>query len=236
MDTTRSRGLQSPRPCGACSPGTLPGSPSPLSVGGGGARYNGTITYRRLSGGYTLSESAQSLNLSLTMRGADQILGRYEVGGSTGTLQGVLSGNLASGTFQATTLVVTAASMGGTTTSCEGRGQVTGSLSGRQPHLDRGVDYLRQLSGPFDHLPGAGGRRQSYSGKLRQQREVSRSRSSAAQPWSAARAADCRVTRSPSRLLKPPASTSPSIRRSSSRSGGTSGRCRPTRSTCRSPM
>lgn len=115
---------------GACSPGTLPGSPSPLSVGGGGARYNGTITYRRLSGGYTVSESAQSLNLSLTMRGADQILGRYQVGGSSGTLSGVLNGNLASGTFQATTLVVTAASMGGATTSCEGRGQVTGSLSG----------------------------------------------------------------------------------------------------------
>jgi hypothetical protein len=115
---------------GACSPGILPGSPSPLSVGGGGARYNGTITYRRLSGGYTLSEAAQSLNLSLTMRGADQILGRYQIGNSTGTLSGVLTGNLASGTFQATTLVVTAASMGGTTTSCEGRGQVSGTLSG----------------------------------------------------------------------------------------------------------
>ena len=115
---------------GACSPGTLPGSPSPLSVGGGGARYNGSITYRRLSGGYTLSESAQSLNLSLVRRGADQIQGRYEVGGSTGTLSGVITGNLASGTFLATTLVVTPANQGGTTTSCEGRGQVTGSLSG----------------------------------------------------------------------------------------------------------
>lgn len=115
---------------GACSPGTLPGSPSPLSVGGGGARYNGTITYRRLSGGYTLSEAAQSLNLSLVMRGTDQILGRYEVGGTTGTLTGILSGNLAAGTFQATTLVVTAATMGGTTTSCEGRGQVSGLLAG----------------------------------------------------------------------------------------------------------
>ncbi len=115
---------------GACSPGTLPGSPSPLAVGGGGARYNGTITYRRLSGGYTLSEAAQSLNLSLVMRGADQIVGRFQVGGTTGTLTGIVSGNLASGTFQATTLVVTTASLGGATTSCEGRGQVSGSLAG----------------------------------------------------------------------------------------------------------
>jgi hypothetical protein len=115
---------------GACSPGTLPGSPSPLAVGGGGARYNGTITYRRLSGGYTVSEAAQSLNLSLVMHGADQVIGRFQVGGTAGTLSGVLSGSLASGTFQATTLVVTPAAMGGTTTSCEGRGQVTGTLAG----------------------------------------------------------------------------------------------------------
>jgi hypothetical protein len=114
----------------ACSPGTLPGSPSPIAVGGGGARYNGTITYRRLAGNYTVSESAQPLSLSLVMRGADQISGRFEAGQSTGTLTGIVSGNLAGGTFQATALVINTATMGGTTTSCEGRGQVTGSLSG----------------------------------------------------------------------------------------------------------
>ena len=62
----------------ACSPGTLPGTPSALTVGGGGARYNGTITTRRIGGGYTINELAQALKLSLTVRGADQISGRID--------------------------------------------------------------------------------------------------------------------------------------------------------------
>jgi hypothetical protein len=114
----------------ACSPGTLPGNPSSVTISGGGGRYNGTITTRRLGGNYTISELAQALTLSVTVRGADQISGRINVGDSVGTLTGTLTGNLASGSFQATILIPTPAQQGGTTTICEGRGTVTGLLSG----------------------------------------------------------------------------------------------------------
>ena len=114
----------------ACSPGTLPGTPSELTVGGGGARYNGTITTRRVGGNYTLNETGQALTLSLTLRGTDQINGRIDSAGSFGTLTGTITGNLASGSFQATILIPTAAQQGGTTTLCEGRGDVIGTLSG----------------------------------------------------------------------------------------------------------
>ena len=114
----------------ACSPGTLPGTPSELTVGGGGARYNGTITTRRVGGNYTLNEAGQALTLSLTLGGTDQMNGRIDSAGSFGTLTGTITGNLASGSFQATILIPTAALQGGTTTLCEGRGDVTGTLSG----------------------------------------------------------------------------------------------------------
>jgi len=114
-----------------CSPGTLPGSPSPLAVGGGGGRYNGSITYRRLGGNYAISEVTQALNLSLVVREANQITGRFESGNSSGSLIGILRGDLGSGTFEATVLVLTPASQGAATVTCEGRGQVTGTLSGR---------------------------------------------------------------------------------------------------------
>jgi hypothetical protein len=114
----------------ACSPGTLPGTPSALTVGGGGARYNGTITTRRIGGGYTINELSQALTLSLTVRGADQISGRIDSSGNTGTLTGTLTGNLAAGSFQATMLVSTSAQQGATPTTCDGRGTVTGTLSG----------------------------------------------------------------------------------------------------------
>ena len=96
----------------ACSPDTLPDTPSLVTVGGGGARYNGTITTRRLPGGnFTIVEGVQSLSLSLTVRGTDQINGRLEAG-STGSLTGTLTGNLASGSFQATLLISTPAQQG----------------------------------------------------------------------------------------------------------------------------
>jgi hypothetical protein len=116
----------------ACSPGTLPGSPSPVTIGGGGGQYNGTIVTRRVAGNYTLNELAQALSLSMVLREGAQLAGRFEAGESNGTLQGVVSGNLASGTFQATILISTAARLGGTTASaCEGRGDITGTMSGR---------------------------------------------------------------------------------------------------------
>lgn len=114
----------------ACSPGTLPGSPSPILVGGGGGKYNGSITYRRLGGNYTIAEAAQPLTLSLSLRDVNQITGRFETSESSGTVQGVLTGDLSNGSFDVTMLVVTTARQGGTTSSCEGRGQVTGILSG----------------------------------------------------------------------------------------------------------
>jgi hypothetical protein len=114
----------------ACSPGTLPGSPSPILVGGGGGKYNGSITYRRLGGNYTITEAAQRLTLSLALRDVNQITGRFESGDSSGTVQGVLAGDMSNGSFDATVLIVTTARQGGATSSCEGRGQVTGLLSG----------------------------------------------------------------------------------------------------------
>jgi hypothetical protein len=115
---------------GGCSPGALPGSPSPILVGGGGGRYNGSITYRRLGGNYTIAEFSQSLALSLVLRSGDEIVGRFEAGGGAGTISGTLTGDLANGTFRATILVTTSASQGGTTTNCEGKGDITGTLSG----------------------------------------------------------------------------------------------------------
>jgi hypothetical protein len=114
----------------ACSPGTLPGSPSPVLIGGGGGRYNGSITYRRLAGNYAITESAQRLDLSLVLRNVDQITGRLESGETSGTVQGVLRGDLSNGTFDVTLLLQTIARQGGGTTTCEGRGQIAGTLSG----------------------------------------------------------------------------------------------------------
>ncbi len=115
---------------GACSPGTLPGSPSPVLVGGGGGRYNGSITYRRLGGNYIVAEGAQRFDLSLALRDVNQITGRFESGETSGTVHGVLNGDLSRGTFEATVLVVTSARQGGAASACEGRGQINGTLSG----------------------------------------------------------------------------------------------------------
>ena len=113
-----------------CSPGTLPGSPSPILVGGGGGRYNGSITYRRLAGSHAVAEGSQRLDVSLVLRDVNQITGRFESGESSGTVQGVLNGDMASGRFDATILVLTTARLGGSATTCEGRGQISGTLSG----------------------------------------------------------------------------------------------------------
>jgi hypothetical protein len=114
----------------ACSPGTLPGSPSPILVGGGGGKYNGSITYRRLGGNFSITEASQSLTLSLALRDVNQIVGRFDTGESSGTLQGVLSGDMSNGTFDATVLIQTPARQNGATIGCEGRGQIVGTLSG----------------------------------------------------------------------------------------------------------
>jgi hypothetical protein len=116
----------------ACSPGTLPGAPSSILVGGGAGRYNGSITYRRVGGNFTISETPQAFNLSLVLRQVDQITGRFESGESNGSVQGVLTGDLAAGSFLATIVVSTLARQAsGAAVTCEGRGEVTGTLSGR---------------------------------------------------------------------------------------------------------
>jgi hypothetical protein len=113
----------------ACSPGTLPGSPSPVLVAGGGGRYNGSITYRRLGGNFTISEASQQLDLSLLLRDVNQISGRFQTAESSGTVQGVLSGDMANGTLDATVLVQSTVRQGAGGT-CEGRGQIAVTLSG----------------------------------------------------------------------------------------------------------
>jgi hypothetical protein len=131
----------------ACSPGTLPGSPSLVTTGGGGARYNGTLTTRRIGGTFTIVETPQTLSLSLTLRTPDQITGRLDVGGNAGTLAGSISGNLASGSFQATMLISTPAQQGTVTTICEGRGNVAGTLAGLNL-------VINAASVTYDNCPG----------------------------------------------------------------------------------
>ncbi|OFW48803.1 MAG: hypothetical protein A3G77_17795 [Acidobacteria bacterium RIFCSPLOWO2_12_FULL_68_19] len=128
----------------ACSQGSLPGSPTPILVGGGGGRYGGTLSYRRIGGGFSIDESAQSLSMSLVLSAADQFAAQFETsGGSRGSLQGTIDGALNAGTFTATMLVSTpaetpgaAGGLGGSVfgpralVTCEGRGEATGRFSG----------------------------------------------------------------------------------------------------------
>lgn len=112
-----------------CAPGSLPGTPSPITVSNGGGRYDGTHTYRRVAGAFVVSEAAHAMTLALDLVGGDQISGQFTAAdGSQGTLQGTVSGALNSGTFQATLLLTTPA---GGALRCDGRGNVTGTLSGR---------------------------------------------------------------------------------------------------------
>ena len=129
----------------ACSPGSLPGSPSRIEFGGGGGRYDGTLSYRRIGGDFLINESEQSMSMSLTLAAADQFTAQFQTAaGSAGSLQGVLVGALNDGTFEATLLVTLPADSPASSLSlaqqgffgpraevtCEGRGQATGSFSG----------------------------------------------------------------------------------------------------------
>lgn len=121
--------------CNACSPGSLPGSPNPITVGGGGGRYDGTLTYRRLGGVFNINENAQSLSMSLQLAAEDQFNARFDTSaGSHGSLQGILApgGTLTSSAFRATLLVSVPATSTGGTSTCEGRGDATGTFSGTQ--------------------------------------------------------------------------------------------------------
>lgn len=128
----------------SCSPGSLPGSPSRIEFGGGGGRYEGRISYRRLGGNFVLDESLQQMTMSLSLNAADQFTANFRSANSTGSLTGTIDGALNSGTFSATVLVSVNATAQGSPASgpgnstashggahpCEGRGQATGSFNG----------------------------------------------------------------------------------------------------------
>jgi hypothetical protein len=115
----------------SCSPGTLPGSPSLLTTGGGGARYNGSITYQRLSGSHTISPTAQSLQLSIVMSPNGQVTANFQTTQNNGSLSGEVDGTLADGFLDATLLVsLRAQAPGGGEIVCEGQGQVFGRFLG----------------------------------------------------------------------------------------------------------
>ena len=115
-----------------CSRGALPGSPTPVNAIGGAARYRGTLTYSRLTGGFVVEPPRQRLDLSIVLGATDQLSGRFEAEGSTGSLQGVIQGTLSAGTFTATLLVSTQVSGSGGGRLCEGTGQVSGEFAGRE--------------------------------------------------------------------------------------------------------
>ena len=114
-----------------CSRGALPGSPSPLNAVGGAARYRGTLTYTRVSGGFEIAPPRPRLDLSFVLGGTDQLSGRFEAEGSTGSVQAVIDGTLSAGSFAGTLLVSTPVTSAGGTNVCEGAGQVSGRFSGR---------------------------------------------------------------------------------------------------------
>jgi hypothetical protein len=114
----------------ACSRGALPGSPSPLGPIGGGARYNGSLVYSRIAGGFHIDTSPQRLDLSIVLGAGDELSGRFDAGDTAGTLQATLDGTMSAGTFHGTMLVSTPATAGDASSNCEGTGLVTGRFSG----------------------------------------------------------------------------------------------------------
>jgi hypothetical protein len=113
----------------SCSPGSLPGSPSRITSSGGGGRYDGTLTYRRLGGTVAIDESPRSLSMSIALGSvADQFTAQFQAGASRGTLQGNLSGTLINGDFRGTVLVAVPAQAG--SSNCEGRGEASGRFAG----------------------------------------------------------------------------------------------------------
>ena len=134
-------------PAYQCSSGALPGSPSPLNSVGGAARYRGTLTYTRVSGGFAVNPPRQNLDLSIVLGDTDQLSGRFDSEGSTGSLQGVIQGSLSAGTFTATLLVSTQVTGSGGASVCEGAGQVTGEFAGRDVTW-RASDVI------YDNCPG----------------------------------------------------------------------------------
>jgi hypothetical protein len=112
----------------ACSPGTLPGSPTPFTPGGGG-RYSGTMTIGRAAGP-PFNTSARPLDLSLVVGPSDQLSGQFTAGDATGSITATLSGTLSAGSFTGAILMSLPIAQAGVST-CEGIQSVTGTFSGR---------------------------------------------------------------------------------------------------------
>jgi hypothetical protein len=132
----------------SCSPGSLPGSPTPILQVGGGGRYEGTMTYRRTGGTFQINETPQGLTMSLSLGSLqDQFTGSFRTASSSGSLQGVIAGNMVNGTFRATVLLTVTGDSGvASSTSasvraivgCEGRGEATGQFNGTNISWDIG--------------------------------------------------------------------------------------------------
>jgi hypothetical protein len=90
------------------------------------------LTYTRVAGGFAVEPAQQRLDLSIVLGATDQLSGRFEAEGSTGSLQGVVQGSLSAGSFTATLLVSTRATGTGGANLCEGFGQVSGEFAGRE--------------------------------------------------------------------------------------------------------
>lgn len=114
-----------------CSRGSLPGSPSPLGSVGGAARYDGTLTYTRVSGGFQIDTGTRRLDLSIVLGTGDDLSGRFQAGDTSGSVLAALDGTMSAGRFEGTILVTTPAAAGGASAVCEGSGRVSGDFSGR---------------------------------------------------------------------------------------------------------
>jgi hypothetical protein len=113
----------------ACSPGTLPGSPTPFTPGGGG-RYSGTMTIGRAAGP-PFNSGARPLDLSLVVGSGDQLSGQFTAGDAVGSVTATLNGSMSAGSFSGAILVSLPVTLGGAVVTCEGIQTVSGTLSGR---------------------------------------------------------------------------------------------------------
>ena len=107
-----------------CSPGTLPGSPTPFTPGGG-ARYTGTMTIGRLAG-TPFNTGQRPLDLALVLGPGDQLAGQFSAADAVGSITTTLTGSMTSGTF--TGQILLSLPVGGTT--CDGIQDVEGTFNG----------------------------------------------------------------------------------------------------------
>ena len=113
----------------SCSPGTLPGSPTPFTPGGG-ARYSGTMTIARVAGSQSFGTGQRPLDLSLVLGPMNQLTGQFAAGDAVGSLTAELSGSLTTGTFVGQILISLPVTQAGAAVTCDGIQDVEGTFSG----------------------------------------------------------------------------------------------------------